>query len=312
MKYLSSKHVSKSGFTIVELLIVIVVIGILAAITIVAYNGIQQRTRIANLVATNTQISKKLLAFQAERGNYPTTLGEANINGGAANLQYSFNNLVNPQTFCVTSTIATTSQKIESGLLTSSDGVCAGHTSGGAVIITNLAINPSLGANLTAWGGNTVTGAARIAVTDLTGFNWAYSATTSALGSRIFLSDAAATLTTGTPHTASAWVKLTAGLSLSLGASDSTGVTAYGTQTPCGNGIATGAWQRCSITFTPTLATWRISTRQASAGTGSIAATGMMITAGNTDYQYLDGNSPGWSWTVPASANNTTSSGPQP
>lgn len=30
----------KRGFTIVELLIVIVVIGILAAITIVAYNGI--------------------------------------------------------------------------------------------------------------------------------------------------------------------------------------------------------------------------------------------------------------------------------
>lgn len=36
---------TKSGFTIVELLIVIVVIGILAAITIVAYNGVQQRAR---------------------------------------------------------------------------------------------------------------------------------------------------------------------------------------------------------------------------------------------------------------------------
>ncbi len=35
----------QSGFTIVELLIVIVVIGILAAITIVAYNGVQQRAR---------------------------------------------------------------------------------------------------------------------------------------------------------------------------------------------------------------------------------------------------------------------------
>jgi prepilin-type N-terminal cleavage/methylation domain-containing protein len=34
-----------SGFTIVELLVVIVVIAILAAITIVAYNGIQARAR---------------------------------------------------------------------------------------------------------------------------------------------------------------------------------------------------------------------------------------------------------------------------
>lgn len=36
---------AKRGFTIVELLIVIVVIAILAAITVVAYNGIQNRAR---------------------------------------------------------------------------------------------------------------------------------------------------------------------------------------------------------------------------------------------------------------------------
>lgn len=36
---------SISGFTIVELLIVIVVIAILAAISVVAYNGIQTRAR---------------------------------------------------------------------------------------------------------------------------------------------------------------------------------------------------------------------------------------------------------------------------
>jgi len=35
----------QSGFTIVELLIVVVVIAILAAITIVAYNGIQNRAK---------------------------------------------------------------------------------------------------------------------------------------------------------------------------------------------------------------------------------------------------------------------------
>jgi prepilin-type N-terminal cleavage/methylation domain-containing protein len=40
---------SSHGFTIVELLIVIVVIGILAAITIVAYNGIQDRGRMSRM-----------------------------------------------------------------------------------------------------------------------------------------------------------------------------------------------------------------------------------------------------------------------
>lgn len=35
----------QTGFTIVELLIVIVVIGILAAITVVAYNGVQEQAR---------------------------------------------------------------------------------------------------------------------------------------------------------------------------------------------------------------------------------------------------------------------------
>jgi prepilin-type N-terminal cleavage/methylation domain-containing protein len=59
------------AFTIVELLIVIVVIGILAAITVVAYTGAQQR---AKLAAAGSHIVKYQKAFRlnAVENGYPT------------------------------------------------------------------------------------------------------------------------------------------------------------------------------------------------------------------------------------------------
>lgn len=51
----------QTGFTIVELLIVIVVIGVLAAITIVAYNGIQDRARMASALEFEHQMRTKYL-----------------------------------------------------------------------------------------------------------------------------------------------------------------------------------------------------------------------------------------------------------
>jgi prepilin-type N-terminal cleavage/methylation domain-containing protein len=59
------------GFTIVELLIVIVVIGILAAITIVAYNGVQSRARNSAAQSAAENVAKKLEAFNAATGAYP-------------------------------------------------------------------------------------------------------------------------------------------------------------------------------------------------------------------------------------------------
>lgn len=53
----------RRGFTIVELLIVIVVIAILAAITVVAYNGIQQRARTTTLWAGITQVKKSFRLY---------------------------------------------------------------------------------------------------------------------------------------------------------------------------------------------------------------------------------------------------------
>lgn len=59
------------GFTIVELLIVIVVIGVLAAITIVAYNGVQQRARNAQTIAAVNDYIKGYTAYAIDNGSYP-------------------------------------------------------------------------------------------------------------------------------------------------------------------------------------------------------------------------------------------------
>ncbi len=74
LPWVSNKMMQARGFTIVELLIVIVVIAILAAITIVAYNGIQDRARSAALRSDLTQIDKQLKLFQSDKGTYPATV----------------------------------------------------------------------------------------------------------------------------------------------------------------------------------------------------------------------------------------------
>jgi len=66
-----------NGFTIVELLIVIVVIGILAAITVVAFNGVQDRARFAKAQSDIGALNKAVLLYYAENGSYPITGGKA-------------------------------------------------------------------------------------------------------------------------------------------------------------------------------------------------------------------------------------------
>jgi prepilin-type N-terminal cleavage/methylation domain-containing protein len=60
------------GFTIVELLVVIVIIGILAAITIVSYTGISSKAVVSSLQSDLTNASTQLKAYQVLNGNYPT------------------------------------------------------------------------------------------------------------------------------------------------------------------------------------------------------------------------------------------------
>jgi prepilin-type N-terminal cleavage/methylation domain-containing protein len=83
------------GFTIVELLIVIVVIGILAAITIVAYTGITTQANQKTALGNAQTVKSAVDTFYAEKGTYPAvdtsganaaakaTNTTTNINGGS-------------------------------------------------------------------------------------------------------------------------------------------------------------------------------------------------------------------------------------
>lgn len=66
----------KSGFTIVELLIVIVVIGILAALVLNSFSGAQAKSRDAKRVTDVQALRKYAAAYVAEKGEAPqSTVG---------------------------------------------------------------------------------------------------------------------------------------------------------------------------------------------------------------------------------------------
>ncbi len=62
---------NKKGFTIVELLIVIVVIAVLAAITVVAYNGTQMRARDSDRASDMKALASAIELYKVDNGNYP-------------------------------------------------------------------------------------------------------------------------------------------------------------------------------------------------------------------------------------------------
>jgi general secretion pathway protein G len=70
------------GFTVVELLIVIVTISILATVVLVAYNGAQNESKQAKITADLSNVQKQVELYKIQNGSYPATATSLNPDWG--------------------------------------------------------------------------------------------------------------------------------------------------------------------------------------------------------------------------------------
>lgn len=130
----------KAGFTIVELLVVIVIIGILAAIVLVTYNGIQNQAVAATLKSDLKNASTALELEKTTNEIYPWSESEANNGKGLpkssdTTYQYTRTNDwdddYSDESYCLTATSSRTKSAFHISSTTGGvvqDGTCPGHT----------------------------------------------------------------------------------------------------------------------------------------------------------------------------------------
>ena len=314
---------NRRGFTIVELLIVIVVIAILAAITIVAYNGIQNRAKQSSAQTAVSQANKKILAYAVlNSDDYPPSLAAAGITD-TTGLEYSYDNNSTPHTYGITATNGTFSYYMSSTVSSPTSGGYPGHSQGGVATITNMVVNPSFENGLNTY--SIPSNAGLSIATD-----WAASGTSSArmipptasndsfFGIGGDIGAFRAGMQAGKTYTISATVRLSAPLTGAFSGNGTRQITAWYANAAGSNLLAAQSNQapnsagttRVSLTYSiPSDATAAFLRfyHGGSSGSGTVWYDNIMITEGATQRTYADGTSQNWTWNgVP---HNSTSTG---
>jgi len=145
MKKSNFKQFSRArGFTIVELLVVIVVIGILAAITLVSYTGVTQRAATVTLKSDLKNASTKLSLYNVTNSNYPADLASAtaaDVLPKSPNTTFQYTLTGSSYCLSATSLQAGNSAYHYSSLVgTIESGVCEGHELSNATYVEVLVV----------------------------------------------------------------------------------------------------------------------------------------------------------------------------
>ena len=72
---MTTKNIKNQGFTLVELLIVIVIIAILTVVSLVAYNGLQNQAKTSAAKSAADAVAKKAELYNTAKSKYPANLG---------------------------------------------------------------------------------------------------------------------------------------------------------------------------------------------------------------------------------------------
>lgn len=300
----------------------IVVIAILAAITIVAYNGIQERARASAAQTAAAQAAKKVAIWQVDnpgqspdQATFDSIVGTA---GASANYQYTPGSSGN---FCITATANSVSYFI-SEANTAAAGGCPGHGINGVPPVTNYAKKTSpVGGDTTGWTGyNAAGGHSGSAVAGTWNGNYSYRYTGGAAGFSVGMTigleyqGTTIAVPANTVINPSIHVRSNKAGNYRLYLSFLQGTTGVAHTAILGTvAVPANTWVRLTATGDVTVPAPadRMSIRAYYVGGTTWATSDWVEVSGvsTAPGAFADGDSPGWAWS--GSVGNSISTGPQ-